>query len=32
MSRAQFDSTENAELRVKIDEAKCRLPMPDLLQ
>jgi CHC2 zinc finger len=32
MRRAQFDSTENAKLRAKIDEAKPRLPMPELLQ
>src|SRR5215469_8609144 len=30
MSR-QFDTTENAELRAKIDEAELRLPMPALL-
>jgi hypothetical protein len=31
MSGRQFDSTENAELRAKIDEAKRRLPLPDLM-
>jgi hypothetical protein len=31
MSRRHFDSTENAELRVKIDEAKRRVPMPALM-
>jgi hypothetical protein len=31
MSRRHFDSTENAELRAKIDEAKRRLPMPALM-
>ena len=31
MSRAHFDSTENADLRAKIDEAKRRLPLPDLM-
>jgi len=31
MSRRQFDSTENSELRAKIDEAKRRLPLPQLL-
>jgi hypothetical protein len=31
MSR-HFDRTENAELRAKIDEAKCRLPLPDLMR
>jgi DNA primase len=32
MRHAHFDGTENGELRAKIDEAKRRLPMPDLLQ
>jgi len=32
MSRRQFDSTENAELRAKIDEAKRLLPMPSLMR
>jgi hypothetical protein len=32
MSRRHFDSTENAELRAKIDEAKRRLPMPKLMR
>jgi hypothetical protein len=31
MSRRHFDSTENAELRAKIDEAKRGLPLPQLL-
>src|SRR6266446_10221528 len=31
MSRRHFGGTENAELRAKIDEAKRRLPMPELL-
>jgi CHC2 zinc finger len=31
MSRAHFDSSENSELRAKIDEAKRRLPMPALM-
>jgi CHC2 zinc finger len=31
MNRANFDSTENGELRAKIDEAKRRLPMPALM-
>jgi hypothetical protein len=31
MSGRHFDSTENAELRAKIDEAKRRLPLPQLL-
>jgi hypothetical protein len=31
MSRAQFDSSDNSELRAKIDEAKLRLPMPALM-
>jgi hypothetical protein len=31
MSRRHFDSTENAELRAKIAEAKRRLPLPELL-
>jgi CHC2 zinc finger len=31
MSRRHFDSTENAELRAKIDEAKRRVPMPALM-
>lgn len=31
MSRRRFNSTENAELRAKIDEAKRRLPMTALL-
>lgn len=31
MSRRHFDRTENAELRAKIDEAKRRLPLPQLL-
>ena len=32
MSRRQFEGTENAELRAKIDEAKRRLPLPKLLE
>ena len=32
MSRRQFDSTENSELRAKIDEAKQILPLPDLMR
>src|SRR5262249_8821726 len=31
MSARRFDATENADLRAKIDEAKRRLPLPDLL-
>jgi hypothetical protein len=31
MSRRHFDSTEHAELRAKIDEAKRILPMPELM-
>src|SRR6516162_7542134 len=31
MRGRHFDSTENAELRAKIDKAKRRLPLPDLL-
>src|SRR5215471_2363829 len=31
MSDRHFDSTENAELGAKIDEAKRRLPLPQLL-
>jgi hypothetical protein len=31
MSGGHFDSTENAELRAKIDEAKRRLPLPQVL-
>jgi CHC2-type zinc finger protein len=31
MSRRHFGSTENAELRAKIDEAKRRLPLLELL-
>ena len=31
MSGRQFDRTENAELRAKIDEAKRLLPLPDLM-
>jgi CHC2 zinc finger len=31
MSRRHFDRTENHELRAKIDEAKRRLPLPDLM-
>jgi hypothetical protein len=31
MNGRHFDSTENAELRAKIDEAKRRLPLPQLL-
>ena len=31
MSHRHFNSTENAELRAKIDEAKRRLPLPDLM-
>ena len=31
MSHRHFDSTENAELRAKIEEAKRRLPLPQLL-
>jgi hypothetical protein len=32
MSRRHFDSTENVELRAKIDEAKRRLPLPELMR
>src|SRR5262249_26119832 len=32
MSRRHFDSTDNAELRAKIDKAKHLLPMPDLMR
>ncbi|HSS15467.1 MAG TPA: CHC2 zinc finger domain-containing protein [Candidatus Dormibacteraeota bacterium] len=32
MSGRQFDSTENAELRAKIDKAKPRLPVPKLMR
>jgi hypothetical protein len=32
MSRRHFDTTENAELRAKIDQAKGRLPLPDLMR
>src|SRR5260370_3937877 len=32
MSRRHFDSTENAELRAKIDEAKRRLALPELMR
>jgi hypothetical protein len=32
MSHRHFDSTENAELRAKIDETKLRLPLPQLLR
>jgi CHC2 zinc finger len=32
MSRRHFDITENAELRAKIDEAKRRLPLPQLME
>jgi hypothetical protein len=32
MSGRHFDSTENAELRAKIDEAKRRLPLPELMK
>ena len=32
MSRRHFDSTENAELRPKIDNAKRRLPLPELMR
>jgi CHC2 zinc finger len=32
MSRRHFDSTENVELRAKIDEAKRRLRLPQLLE
>src|SRR5262249_32107623 len=31
MSRGRFENTDNAELRAKIDDAKRRLPMPDLM-
>jgi len=31
MSGRQFDRTENAELRAKIDKAKRQLPLPDLM-
>ena len=31
MSGRHFDSTENADLRQKIDEAKRRLPLPELM-
>src|SRR5215831_1482555 len=31
MSARRFDATENADLRAKIDEAKRRLPLPDLM-
>jgi len=32
MSGCQFDTTDNAELREKIDQAKRRLPLPKLLE
>jgi hypothetical protein len=32
MSRRHFDRTENAELHAKIDEAKRRLPLPELMR
>jgi len=32
MSRRQFTSRDNAELRAKIDEAKSRLPLPNLMR
>src|SRR5215469_18604642 len=32
MSGRRFDSTENAELREKLDQAKQRLPLPKLMQ
>jgi hypothetical protein len=32
VSRRQFEITENAELRAKIDEAKPRLPLPKLMR
>src|SRR5262249_41813517 len=32
MSRRHFDSAEDAELRAKIDEAKRRLPLPELMR
>src|SRR6516225_11756612 len=32
MSRGYFDTTENAELRAKIDWAKQQLPLPDLIR
>lgn len=32
MSRRYFNSTDNSELREKIDEAKRRLPLPDLMR
>jgi hypothetical protein len=32
MSRRHFDSTENAELRAKIDDAKQQLPLPRLMR
>jgi len=32
MSGRHFDSTENAELRAKIDQAKQRLPLPELMK
>src|SRR5215831_17520743 len=31
MSGRHFDSTDNVQLRAKIDEAKRRLPLPDLM-
>src|SRR5215469_13775307 len=31
MSPRRFDATENADLRAKIDEAKRRLPLPELM-
>ena len=31
MSARRFDATENADLRAKIDEAKRRLPLPELM-
>ena len=32
MSHRSFDTTENAELRAKIDKAKALLPLPDLMR
>src|SRR5262245_23066798 len=32
MSSRHFDATENAELRTKIDAAKARLPVPELMR
>jgi hypothetical protein len=32
MSGRHFDNTEDAQLRAKIDEAKRRLPLPELMR